>query len=617
MSTPLFRIPLGDWVSAFIDWVTQTFGWLFSAIALVFGGLYNGLSWLFVSPPFWVVIAVLTALAWWVASWRLAVFAVFGLSLIYTLNQWENAMDTLALVIVASLIAVVIAVPLGILAAKSDTASKIIRPILDFMQTMPAFVYLIPAIILFSVGVVPGIFAAIIFALAPGVRLTELGIRGIDNELVEAGESFGASGWRILRQIQLPLALPSIMAGINQVIMLSLSMVVIAAMVGAAGLGAPVVQSLSRVDVSLGFEAGLSVVILAIYLDRVTSALNARAAAGPSHHTEEAEEKPVDVAENAAAVAASGGAETQARREKSANAPVNHTRRNLLIAGGGVAVLAAAGALNGGLDVFSTEKRRLRIAVMSGWDEGVAASWLWKQELQKRGYTVELTSVDAAAAYVGVSSGSYDLVLDTWLPETHADYIAQYGDRMLDLGSWYDEAKLTIAVNDDAPITSLSELAVHADDFDSRLIGIEPGAGLTRITTDAVIPDYGLQNLQYSASSTAAMLAELKSATDAGRNVVVTLWRPHWAYDAFPIRDLTDPKGALGSTENVHSFARQGLDSDEPDLVAWLKRFHMDAATLASLENAMFNSGVDGEDYSTAVSAWSEAPGVLCRSLLS
>lgn len=273
MSTPLFRIPLGDWVSAFIDWVTQTFGWLFSAIALVFGGLYNGLSWLFVSPPFWVVIAVLTALAWWVASWRLGVFAVFGLSLIYTLNQWENAMDTLALVIVASLIAVVIAVPLGILAAKSDTASKIIRPILDFMQTMPAFVYLIPAIILFSVGVVPGIFAAIIFALAPGVRLTELGIRGIDNELVEAGESFGASGWRILRQIQLPLALPSIMAGINQVIMLALSMAVLAGIVGAPGLGKDVVAAVARQDIALGVEAGLSVVILAIYLDRVTAAL--------------------------------------------------------------------------------------------------------------------------------------------------------------------------------------------------------------------------------------------------------------------------------------------------------------------------------------------------------
>jgi ABC-type proline/glycine betaine transport system permease subunit len=182
-------------------------------------------------------------------------------------------MDTLALVLVASVLAIVFSVPLGILAAKSVVASNIIRPILDFMQTMPAFVYLIPALILFRVGVVPGIVATIIFAMAPGVRLTELGIRGVDREVVEAGQAFGASPWRILRQIQLPLAMPTIMAGINQVIMLSLSMVVIAGMVGAGGLGADVVASLNRIDVALGFEAGLAVVILAIFLDRLTAAL--------------------------------------------------------------------------------------------------------------------------------------------------------------------------------------------------------------------------------------------------------------------------------------------------------------------------------------------------------
>jgi ABC-type proline/glycine betaine transport system permease subunit len=210
---------------------------------------------------------------------------------------------TLALVLVASVIAIGLSIPLGILAAKSSLASSVIRPILDFLQTMPAFVYLVPALILFRVGEVPGIVATIIFAMAPGVRLTELGIRGVDKEVVEAGQAFGASPWRILRQIQLPLATPTIMAGINQVIMLSLSMVVIAGMVGAGALGGEIVASLSRLDVALGFEAGFAVVILAIFLDRVTAALGngdtplgrMLAARNGSRHTAESDAEPTPV----------------------------------------------------------------------------------------------------------------------------------------------------------------------------------------------------------------------------------------------------------------------------------------------------------------------------------
>ncbi len=239
----------------------------------VFNGAYDLVDFALASPPFWVIIVVAAALGLMVRGWKFAVGTIVGLVLIVGVDQWENAMDSLALVLVASILAILFSVPLGILSAKSSLASGIIRPVLDFMQTMPAFVYLIPALILFRVGVVPGIVATIIFAMAPGVRLTELGIRSVDREVVEAGEAFGASPWRILRQIQLPLAMPTIMAGINQVIMLSLSMVVISGMVGAGGLGQQVVASLNRIDVSLGFEAGLSVVILAIFLDRITAAL--------------------------------------------------------------------------------------------------------------------------------------------------------------------------------------------------------------------------------------------------------------------------------------------------------------------------------------------------------
>jgi ABC-type proline/glycine betaine transport system permease subunit len=268
-----FRIPLGTWVEGFVNWVTDSFGFLFDIVRAIFKGAYEGVDVVLVSPPFWVIIILAAALAYATRGWKFAVGTIVGLTLILGVDQWGNSMDTLALVLVASVLAIALSIPLGILAAKSSAASAAIRPVLDFMQTMPAFVYLIPALILFRIGVVPGIVATIIFAMAPGVRLTELGIRNVDHEVVEAGQAFGASPLRILRQIQLPLALPTIMAGINQVIMLSLSMVVISGMVGAGGLGAQVVAGLNRIDIALGFEAGLAVVILAIYLDRLTAAL--------------------------------------------------------------------------------------------------------------------------------------------------------------------------------------------------------------------------------------------------------------------------------------------------------------------------------------------------------
>jgi glycine betaine/proline transport system substrate-binding protein len=268
-----FRIPVGDWVNTIVDFITLHFGGFFDVVRAIFGGLYNALDFALATPPFWVILLVLVGLSVYAKGWIFGAGAAVGLVLIAGLNQWGNAMDTLALTLVAAFIAVVISIPIGIWAARSHTVSSIIKPVLDFLQTMPAFVYLIPAIILFGIGVVPGIVATIAFAMAPGVRFTELGIRGVDREVIEAGHAFGSSPGRILRQIQLPLARPTIMAGINQVIMLSLSMVVISSMVGAGGLGGDIVQALSRIDVGLGAEAGLSVVIIAILLDRLTASL--------------------------------------------------------------------------------------------------------------------------------------------------------------------------------------------------------------------------------------------------------------------------------------------------------------------------------------------------------
>jgi len=278
-----FRIPIGSWVNDAIDFVIEHFGWLFDFIAVIFASLYSGAEWVFTTPPFWVIIAAIAALGWLAKGWKLAIGSVIGLLLVVSVGQWNNTMQTLALTTVAVIIAILIAVPLGIWAARSQLVSTIVRPVLDFLQTMPAFVYLIPAIFLFGVGVVPGMVATVLFAIAPGVRLTELGIRGVDNEVVEAGHAFGATPGRILRQIQLPLAMPSIMAGVNQVIMLSLSMAVIASMVGAPGLGKDIIQALSRTAIALGFEAGLAVVIIAMILDRITGGFGLRARPTGSH----------------------------------------------------------------------------------------------------------------------------------------------------------------------------------------------------------------------------------------------------------------------------------------------------------------------------------------------
>ncbi|NLE71852.1 MAG: glycine betaine ABC transporter substrate-binding protein [Actinomycetales bacterium] len=241
-----------------------------------------------------------------------------------------------------------------------------------------------------------------------------------------------------------------------------------------------------------------------------------------------------------------------------------------------------------------------------GWPEGDAASYLWANLLESEGYDVTLESGgDMGVIYTAVAGGDYDLFFDAWLPITHGTYLDEYGDDMERLGVWYDDARLTIAVNEDAPIASLEELADSADGFDNRIVGIEPGAGLTRITKEAVIPTYGLEGMEFVESSTQAMLAELSGAIDAGRDVVVTLWRPHWAYDAFPLRDLEDPEGTLGGAENIEVVARAGFAEDYPQLASWLEAFTLTGDQLFSLEEIMFNQN-GGEDPEGSVEQWLE-----------
>ena len=269
-------IPLDHWVSQFVDWLVAGYRPVFQAVKWpvesIMGWMEHGL----LAVPALVVVVVLALIAWRASGVKLAIFTALSLFLIGMLGFWEETMVTLAMVFASVFFCTITGIPLGIVAGRSDRFDALIRPVLDAMQTTPAFVYLGPIVMLFSVGDVAGVLATIIFALPPIIRLTSLGIRQVHPELVEAALSFGATRWQVLRRVQFPLALPSIMAGLNQTMMMALSMVVIAALIGAGGLGAPVVQGLNTLDIGQATTGGLGIVLLAIILDRITQALGRR-----------------------------------------------------------------------------------------------------------------------------------------------------------------------------------------------------------------------------------------------------------------------------------------------------------------------------------------------------
>ncbi|MFG6149528.1 ABC transporter permease [Halobacillus sp. B23F22_1] len=271
------KLPVAEWISNATDWIKVTFSGIFNFIKDDFGDFIEFFAeTVLMSIPIWLFITVVAVLAFFVSKKRfgLPVFSIVGLWFIQNQELWSELMNTFTLVIFASLISVIIGVPFGIWMAKSKPVEQLLTPVLDFMQTMPAFVYLIPAVAFFSIGMVPGVFASVIFATPPTVRFTNLGIRQVSHELIEASDAFGTTGTQKLFKVQLPMAKKTIMAGINQTVMLSLSMVVIASMIGAKGLGQTVITGLQRADVGTGFVAGLGIVILAIIIDRFAQNLN-------------------------------------------------------------------------------------------------------------------------------------------------------------------------------------------------------------------------------------------------------------------------------------------------------------------------------------------------------
>ncbi|MEU5889415.1 ABC transporter permease/substrate binding protein [Streptomyces sp. NPDC047461] len=589
------RIPLGDWVNDAVDWLLGHMAWLFDFLKTVFTGTYDGIDAVLQAPQPLLLAGIFAVIAFWLRGTTAGVLTFAGFAFIDSLELWDDAMVTLSLVLVATIIALVISVPVGIWAARSDRVSGLVRPVLDFMQTLPAMIYLIPAILFFGTGASAGIVATLIFALAPGVRMTELGIRQVDKELVEAAEAFGTTPRDTLLRVQLPLALPTVMAGVNQVIMLGLSMAAIAGMVGTGGLGGRVNEAIGQLDVGLGSEAGVAIVILAIYLDRMTGALGTQVS---------------PLGRRAAAKArAAQGLKIWSYRPRPQVAVIGVVV--LALVAGGMGMFGGKGDSAAPVGENVGQGKKVSIGYIP-WDEGVASTFLWKELLEERGFEVEAKQLDAGPLYTSLASGNVDFQTDAWLPTTHAEYWKKYGDRLEDLGSWYGPTSLELSVPSYMKgIDSLADLKGRSAEFGGKITGIESSAGMMGLLKSKVLKDYGLDK-EYKVvdSSTPAMLAELKRAYSKQEPVVVTLWSPHWAYSDYKLKKLKDPKGSWGKGDGVHTVARKGFADDNPVVAKWLKDFKMSEKQLTGLE-AEINKAGKGKQQD-AVRAWLKAnPGVL------
>nr|WP_203634399.1 ABC transporter permease/substrate binding protein [Streptomyces sp. SID10815] len=570
--------------------------WLFDFFKTVFTGAYDGINAVLQAPEPLLLAGILAVLAFWLRGTLAGVLTFAGFAFIDSLELWPDAMVTLSLVLVATLIALVISVPVGIWAARSDRVSAVVRPVLDFMQTLPAMIYLIPAILFFGTGASAGIVATLIFALAPGVRMTELGIRQVDKELVEAAEAFGTAPRDTLLRVQLPLALPTVMAGVNQVIMLGLSMAAIAGMVGTGGLGGDVNEAIGQLNVGLGSEAGVAIVILAIYLDRMTGALGTQVS---------------PLGRRAAARArAAGGLKIWSYRPRPQLAVVGVVV--LALVAGGMGVFGGTSGTTAAADGTNVGKGKKITLGYIPWDEGVASTFLWKEILEQRGYQVEARQFDAGPLYTSLAQGSVDFETDSWLPTTHAQYWKKYGKQLDDLGSWYDQTSLELTVPSYMKdVDSLADLKGKAAEFGGKITGIESSAGEMALLKSKVLKEYGLDK-EYKVvdSSTPAMLAELKRAYSKKEPIVVTLWSPHWAYSDYGLKKLKDPKGAWGKGDGVHTLARKGFAADNPVVGKWLKDFKLGEKQLTGLE-AEINKAGKGRQQD-AVRSWLKSnPGLV------
>jgi len=527
------KIPVANWVETIVNWLTDNLSGFFNAIQTGGNHLMTGITNGLVAIPAWLFIIGVTIFAILTSAkkWGFALFTLIGLLFIANQNLWTDLMNTLTLVLVSSLVSIIIGVPLGIWMAKKETVAKIVQPILDFMQTMPGFVYLIPAVAFFGIGVVPGVFASVIFALPPTVRMSNLGIRQVPKDLVEAADSYGSTPKQKLFKLELPLATSTILAGINQTIMLALSMVVIASMIGAPGLGRGVLSAVQNADIGLGFVNGLALVILAIIIDRFTQKLNT---------------KPAD------------------------KGPVSKGHWKMW-----TALVVAVAMIGGGvINAFGTAKSNKETVnlVYVQWDSEVASTNVLGEAMRQHGYNVKLTPLDNSIMWQSVANGQADASLSAWLPTTHAAQYAKYKKQIDLIGTNLKGATTGLVVPSYMNVNSIADLT---DQANKTVTGIEAGAGVMK-SADKALNDYGLTNNGWSVtpSSSGAMTIALGKAIKEHKDIVVTGWEPHWMFQKYDLKYLADPKESFGKSETINTFARKGLQADKPDVYKVLKNFH-------------------------------------------
>lgn len=558
------KLPVAQLVEQLTEWLTKTFSGLFDIMQVVGSFLMDWMTktLLFIHPLLFIVLV--TAGVFFLAKkkWPLPTFTLLGLLFIYNQGLWKQLMNTFTLVLVASLISVLIGIPLGIWMAKNATVRQIVNPILDFMQTMPAFVYLIPAVAFFGIGMVPGVFASVIFALPPTVRFTNLAIRDIPTELIEASDAFGSTGKQKLFKVELPLAKNTIMAGVNQTMMLALSMVVTGSMIGAPGLGREVLSALQHADVGSGFVSGLALVILAIVLDRMTQLFNS---------------KP---------------------QEK---AKAGKTNKWIGLAALAVFLIAALGcgimAMTSGM---ADKGETVNIAYVQ-WDSEVASTHVIAEVLKNEGYHVTLTPLDNAVMWQTVANGNADFSTSAWLPVTHGQQYQKYKSKLDDLGPNLKGTKLGLAVPKYmTDVNSIEDLSKQAD---QKITGIEPGAGIMAAAQKTLKEYHNLSSWELVAASTGAMTTSLDQAIKKKDPIVVTAWSPHWMFAKYDLKYLKDPKETFGSTENINTIARKGLKKDLPNVYKIIDKFHW---TQKDMEAVMLdiNKGMSPE---AAAKKWVEA----------
>ncbi|VGQ86766.1 ABC transporter permease/substrate binding protein [Streptococcus pyogenes] len=558
------KLPVAQLVEQLTEWLTKTFSGLFDIMQVVGSFLMDWMTktLLFIHPLLFIVLV--TAGMFFLAKkkWPLPTFTLLGLLFIYNQGLWKQLMNTFTLVLVASLISVLIGIPLGIWMAKNATVRQIVNPILDFMQTMPAFVYLIPAVAFFGIGMVPGVFASVIFALPPTVRFTNLAIRDIPTELIEASDAFGSTGKQKLFKVELPLAKNTIMAGVNQTMMLALSMVVTGSMIGAPGLGREVLSALQHADIGSGFVSGLALVILAIVLDRMTQLFNS---------------KP---------------------QEK---AKAGKTNKWIGLAALAVFLIAALGrgimAMTSGM---ADKGETVNIAYVQ-WDSEVASTHVIAEVLKNEGYHVTLTPLDNAVMWQTVANGNADFSTSAWLPVTHGQQYQKYKSKLDDLGPNLKGTKLGLAVPKYmTDVNSIEDLSKQAD---QKITGIEPGAGIMAAAQKTLKEYHNLSSWELVAASTGAMTTSLNQAIKKKDPIVVTAWSPHWMFAKYDLKYLKDPKETFGSTENINTIARKGLKKDLPNVYKIIDKFHW---TQKDMEAVMLdiNKGMSPE---AAAKKWVEA----------